>query len=50
MRSYKFRVVAVYAPNCVQERRSFVRWFGSYLSGLEPLILVEDWNAISDPK
>ena len=46
---FEFRVVAVYAPNDVGKRRSFFR-------RLEPLldskrtILVDDWNAVLDPK
>ena len=39
VKSFKFRLVAVYAPNIVVERVSFFR-----------LVLMGNWNAILDPK
>ena len=31
VKSFEFRVVAIYAPNCVGERRSFFRRLGPFL-------------------
>ena len=50
VKSFEFRVVAVYAPNMAFERASFFRCSASFLNDLKPLVLVEDWNAILDPK
>ena len=41
-----FRVVAVY----ISERRSFFRWLEAFLGDSKRIVLVDDWNAILDPK
>ena len=43
-------MVAVYAPNCIGGRHSFFRRLGPFLDDPKRLVLVDDWNAILDPK
>ena len=49
VRSYKFQRVAVYGPNCIWERCTFVWQLEPYLSSLERLILVGGLNVILSP-
>ena len=49
-KSFEFRVVTVYAPNSVGERRSFFWRLEPFFDDLKRIILVGDWNAIFDPK
>ena len=48
--SFKFRLVAVYAPNITLERFSFFRQLAPFLDDTKRLVLMGDWNAILDPK
>ena len=50
VKTFEFRVVAVYAPNLAGERRSFFRRLGPFLDDPKRTVLVGDWNAILDPK
>ena len=50
VKSFKFRLVAVYAPNIVAERVSFLLRLAPFLDDLKRLVLMGDWNAILDPK
>ena len=50
VKSFKFRLVAVYAPNIAAERVSFFRRLASFLDDTKRLVLMGDWNAILDPK
>ena len=50
VKTFEFRVVAVYAPNASGERRSFYRRLEPFLDDSKRLILMGDWNAILDPK
>ena len=50
VKSFKFRLVAVYAPNIVAERVSFFRRLAPFLDDTKRLVLMGDWNAILDPK
>ena len=50
VKSFKFRLVAVYAPNIVVERVSFFRRLAPFLDATKRLVLMGDWNAILDPK
>ena len=50
VKSFKFHLVAVYAPNIVAERVSFFRRFAPFLDDTKRLVLMGDWNAILDPK
>ena len=50
VKSFKFRLVAVYAPNIVAERVSFFRQLAPFLDDTKRLVLMGDWNAILDPK
>ena len=50
MKTFEFRVVAVYAPNIVVERSSFFRRLGPFLDDANRIVLAGDWNAILDPK
>ena len=50
VKSFKFRLVAVYAPNIVPERVSFFRRLAPFLDDTKRLVLMGDWNAILDPK
>ena len=50
VKSFKFRLVAVYAPNIAVERVSFFRLLALFLDDTKRLVLMGDWNAILDPK
>ena len=50
VKSFKFRLVAVYAPNIVVERVSFLRRLAPFLDDTKRLVLMGDWHAILDPK
>ena len=50
VKTFKFRVVAVYAPNIVGERRSFFQRLEPFLDDSKRLVLMGDWNAVFDPK
>ena len=50
MKSFKFRLVAVYASNIAAERLSFFRRLTPFLDDTKRLVLMGDWNAILDPK
>ena len=49
-KSFEFRLVAVYAPNCAGEKRSFFRLLGPFLNDSKRLVLTGDWNGILDAK
>ena len=48
VKSFKFRLVAVYAPNIAAERVSFFRRLAPFLDDTKRLVLLGDWNAILD--
>ena len=50
VKSFKFRLVAVYASNIAAERGSFFRRLAPFLDDTKRLVLMGDWNAILDPK
>ena len=50
VKSFKFRLVVVYAPNTAVERVSFFGRLAPFLGDLKRLVLMGDWNAILDPK
>ena len=50
VKTFEFRVVAVYAPSATGERRFFFRWLEPFLDDSKWVVLVGDWNAILDPK
>ena len=50
VKSFKFHLVAVYAPNIVTERVSFFRRLVPFLDDTKQLVLIGDWNAILDLK
>ena len=50
MKSFKFRLVAVYASNTAAEWVSFFRRLATFLDDTKRLVLMDDWNAILDPK
>ena len=50
VKSFKFRLVVVYAPNIAGKRVSFFHWLAPFLDNLKWLVLMDDWNAIHDPK
>ena len=50
VKSFKFRLFAVYAPNIISERVSFFRRLAPFLDDTKRLVLMGDWNAILDPK
>ena len=50
VKSFKFRLVAVYASNIVAEKISFFRRLAPFLDDIKLLVLMGDWNAILDPK
>ena len=50
VKSFKFRLVAVYASNIAAERVSFFRRLAPFLDDTKRLVLMGDWNAILDPK
>ena len=49
MKYFAFRVVAVYAPNSVRERRSFLQCLVLFLDYPKQIVLGNDWNTIFDP-
>ena len=50
VKSFKFRLVMVYAPNTSVERVSFFRRLAPFLDDSKWIVLMGDWNAILDPK
>ena len=50
VKSFKFRLVAVYASNIAAEMVSFFRRLAPFLDDTKRLVLMGDWNAILDPK
>ena len=50
MKSFEFRVVAVYAPNIAVEWVSFFLRVAPFLNDPKRIVLEGDWNAILDPK
>ena len=50
VKSFKFRLVAFYAPNTAVERVSFFRRLAPFQDDSKRLVLMGDWNAILDPK
>ena len=50
VKSFKFRLVAVYASNITAERVSFFRRLAPFLDDTKRLVLMGDRNAILDPK
>ena len=50
VKSFKFRLIAVYASNIAVERVSFFRRLVPFLDDTKRLVLMGDWNAILDPK
>ena len=50
VKSFKFRLVAVYASNIAAERVSFFRRLAPFLDDTKRLVLMGDWNVILDPK
>ena len=50
VKSFKFRLVAVFAPNITVERVSFFRRLVPFLDDTKRLVLMGDWNVILDPK
>ena len=50
VKGFEFRVAAVYAPNIAAESVSFFRWLAPFLDDPKRIVLVDDWNAILDPK
>ena len=50
VKSFKFRLIAVYASNIAAERVSFFRRLAPFLDDTKQPVLMGDWNAILDPK
>ena len=50
VKTFGFRVVAVYAPNITAGRVSFIRRLAPFLDDLKQIVLVGDWNVVLDPK
>ena len=50
VKTFEFRVVALYTPNTSGERRSFYRRLEPFLDDSKRIIVMGDWNAILDPK
>ena len=50
VKSFKFRLVAVYASNTAAERVSFFHRLAPFLDDTKRLVLMGDWNAILDTK
>ena len=50
VKSFKFRLVVVYAPNITVESLSFFRRLARFLDDSKRLVLMGYWNAILDPK
>ena len=49
VKTFEFRIAAVYAPNTAAERRPFYRRLGSFLDASKRTGIVGDWNVILDP-
>ena len=49
MKTFEFRIAAVYAPITAAERHPFFRRLESFLDASKRTVLVGDWNAILDP-
>ena len=49
-KSFRFRLVLVYAPNTTVGRVSFFCRLAPFLDDSKRLLLMGDWNAILDPK
>ena len=49
VKSFKFHLVVVYAPNISAGRVSFFRRLAPFLEDTKRLVLMGDWNAILDP-
>ena len=50
VKSFKFRLVVLYASNIAAERVSFFCRLAPFLDVTKRLVLMGDWNAILDPK
>ena len=50
VKSFNFRLLAVYASNITAVRVSFFRRLAPFLDDTKRLVLMGDWNAILDPK
>ena len=50
LKSFKFRLVVVYAPNFAAEGASFFLQLAPFLDDWKRLVLMGDWNAILDRK
>ena len=50
VKSFKFRLVVVYASNIAAGRVSFFRRLAPFLDDSKQLVLMGDWNAILAPK
>ena len=50
VKTFKIRLVTVYASNIAAERVSFFRRLAPFLDDTKRLVLMGDWNAILDPK
>ena len=50
VKSFKIRLVAVYASSIAADRVSFFRRLAPFLDDTKRLVLMGDWNAILDPK
>ena len=50
VKSFKFQLVVVYAPNTNVKRVSLFRQLAPFLDNSKRLVLMGDWNAIIDPK
>ena len=50
VKSSKFRLITVYAPNSAAERNSFFRRLAPFPDDTKRPVLIGDWNAILDPK
>ena len=49
VKTFEFRIVAVYAPNATRERCSFFWRLEPFLDDSKQVVLVGDWNAILGP-
>ena len=50
VKSFKFRLVAVYASNIAAKKVSFFRQLAPFLDDTKRLVLMGYWNAILDPR
>ena len=50
MKSFAIRVIAIYVPNYIGQRRSLFRRLEPFLGYSKRIVLVGDWNAILHPK